>query len=65
MDKCPKCNSYHIAGPRYFKWDYGQEELVYSCNNCGYQDSRPCADADAQSQARFPKDWPTPPEVQT
>jgi hypothetical protein len=47
MISCPKCQSYKISGPRYRSVGFGRysESLVYTCGTCGYEESRPCADA--------------------
>jgi len=53
MDNCPKCNakSNSIAGPRYHRNSHtGQEVLQYMCTNCGYSETRPCADAHARKE---------------
>lgn len=59
MTNCPKCRSYRIAGPRYFKGGYGyygQESLVYTCSQCGYEKHEMTADADAKATDRLPFD---------
>lgn len=50
MNKCPKCGSREISGPRY---EAGRgcvchnERLMYVCLDCGYQESRPTLDSTA------------------
>lgn len=49
MNKCPKCSSYQISGPR-FKSVFGHETLEYTCQQCGYSETRPPHDADRKDQ---------------
>jgi len=48
MTKCPKCESDHVSGPIYVKVPAGSlkfsESLRYTCINCNYTESSPCAD---------------------
>ena len=56
MNKCPKCNSWHMIGPRYRKgFPPGdsnhiaiRESLEYTCATCGYS-AKPCADSDEKA----------------
>jgi predicted Zn-ribbon and HTH transcriptional regulator len=48
MDKCPKCQSFNISGPRYECDSYGREGLRYTCRRCGYSTTKATADAPTQ-----------------
>lgn len=54
---CPKCNGFHISGPRYEKNRLlppgSGESLVYTCQKCGYQQREPTED----QKAKEPTDW--------
>jgi DNA-directed RNA polymerase subunit RPC12/RpoP len=49
MNRCPKCGSFEISGPKYRKVQWGStvmedERLWYRCLRCGYEESRPTLD---------------------
>lgn len=55
MIECPKCGSFQIRGPFYTKEQGNKccpEYLSYMCGKCGYEEKRPCKDAEGKENKK-------------